>query len=219
MILNQTAKDSLKALASAADPASWRRRGRVRDRSFTIVSNDCWAAEVYKDLKLPYATPFVGTRIMGPEFIELVRDLPRALAGRLEPAPASRYAALVDREHREWKEYAVGLLDGRIELHFLHYATFAEAADKWRRRLDRIVWNRLFFKLSADKDGFTEEHLRAFDALDVPGKLAFVRRPYPGVRCAVVCGDDYDVDAVKFYRSSLRHFDLSGWLNGERLAG
>ena len=99
------------------------------------------------------------------------------------------------------------------------HETFAEAADKWRRRVDRIVWNRLFFKLSADKDGFTEEHLRAFDAMDLPGKLAFVRRPYPDVRCAVVCGDDYDVDAVKFYRSSLRHFDLSGWLNGERLAG
>jgi uncharacterized protein (DUF1919 family) len=221
MILNQETKDSIRALAGVADPKSWGRRGRIRDRRFTIVSNDCWAAEVYRDLKLPYATPFVGTRIMGPEFMELIRDLPRALAGRLESlAPSeSRYAELVERELREWKHYTLGLLDGRIELHFLHYDTFAEAADKWHRRVERVVWSNLFYKLSADKDGFTEEHVREFDAMELPGKIAFVRRPYPGVRCAVVCGDEYDTDAVKFYRPSLRHFDLSGWLNGARHAG
>ena len=31
----------------------------VRDRPFTIVSNNCWGAELYPLLGRPYETPFV----------------------------------------------------------------------------------------------------------------------------------------------------------------
>ena len=48
---------------------------RNKNKSFTIISNDCWGAEVYIDTNTQYLTPFVGLMLMAPCYIKLLQNL------------------------------------------------------------------------------------------------------------------------------------------------
>lgn len=39
---------------------------RNKNHSFIVISNDCWAAEVYIDTNIQYLTPFVCLLLMAP---------------------------------------------------------------------------------------------------------------------------------------------------------
>ena len=59
-----------------------------------------------------------------------------------------------------------------------------EALDKWQRRVKRIHWDNLYFKL-AEMNECTDEHLKAFDALPYKNKFVFTIHPRPDIRCAI----------------------------------
>lgn len=74
-------------------------------------------------------------------------------------------------------------LDG-ILLHCVHYSSFNEFVDKWTQRCERINWNNLFFILT-ERDGCTEEDIKAFDALPYKNKVVFVHKPMPEYKSAI----------------------------------
>ena len=46
-------------------------RKKVKNKNFTIISNNCWAGGVYEDLRMEYNTPTVGlffTRLVTSSF-------------------------------------------------------------------------------------------------------------------------------------------------------
>ncbi|WP_442947452.1 DUF1919 domain-containing protein [Nostoc sp.] len=47
---------------------------RIKDKNFTIISNDCCGGEVYKDLGLEYITTFVGIRLFAFYYIKLIKN-------------------------------------------------------------------------------------------------------------------------------------------------
>src|SRR5215216_531302 len=60
----------------------WRRRiaakimrARVKNRDFTIISNDCFGGMAYEELGLRYESPFVGLFILPEDYIRLLRNL------------------------------------------------------------------------------------------------------------------------------------------------
>ena len=57
---------------------------RLNNKNFTIVSNNCWGAEIYRELGLQYQTPFVGIAIFAPCYIKLVKDLPKYMGETLK---------------------------------------------------------------------------------------------------------------------------------------
>jgi uncharacterized protein (DUF1919 family) len=159
---------------------------------------------------LPYATPLIGTFLLAPCYLAVARDCERILRSPLEFVAESRYPEINERRQSHW--YPVGRLADGVEIQFLHYASQDEAADKWARRLERTAFDRLFFKLSADKDRFEDADLAAFDALPIR-KIAFSAKLHPGLK-SVVTIPDYTVDGKLLYPIALAHFDIVAWLNG-----
>lgn len=194
-------------------------RARTRNRDFVIISNDCWGAEVYRELGLPYRTPFVGLFMVTPCFMRLLDDLWLYLDTRTELRfiRHSRYPSVNDWRQKQQLTYPMGLLVDSVELHFLHYDDPSEAASKWFRRLSRIEagnTDQIFVKFSADKDLCTEADVRHFEALPFAHKLCLAAQPYPGCR-SVVSMPDYDIDGAYMYWLCRRYFDVAGWLNGK----
>lgn len=65
-----------------------------------------------------------------------------------------------------------------IEIFFLHYHSEKEAKDKWKRRIQRINWNKLLIKFN-DQNGCTEEYINDFMRLPYKHKLFFTCRHWP----------------------------------------
>jgi len=189
-------------------------RRRLRNHDFTIISNDCWGAEVYQHLGLPYNTPFVGGFLFAPCFLRLLTDLRRYLTGPTEFTRASRYQQVNERKAlRQAPDYPIAVLGGDVEIHYIHY-TDAEARVRYERRVERINFQNIFLKASDGKDLWTASAVEQFDSLDYSHKLCFTEGAYPGLR-SVQQLKRYSPDgAMQFYRG-LPQFDVVGWLNDQ----
>ena len=158
------------------------RRLRLRNRSVSIISNDCFSSFMYQFYKIPFNSPFVGLMIMPDDYLKLLEN-----PSILETPPAmttsshSRYKHIVVDK----AEYPLGILPGGIEIHFLHYKSVEEAFDKWTRRLKRLDWNNCIVKFSYN-NGCTDDHLKQFDALPFPNKIAFAPHAVEGVESLMV---------------------------------
>lgn len=176
----------------------WDRR-RLGDAGFSIVSNDCWAAELYKRLRRPFNTPFVGNFIFGPDFTRLVTNLDQYLREPLKMGVSSRYVAS--------PTYPIGVIGEDVEIHFLHYTSSDDAKEKWQRRLERFEWGAVRIKVSAGKDLIDDATLDAVRSHT--GGLVLCRR-------ALVKGDivvpRYTDNGRALFRRSIRRFDFVEWL-------
>src|ERR1700733_10293903 len=94
----------------------------VRTRRFSIIACNCWGGDVYRDLQIPYQTPFVGLYLQLPCFVGFLENFETAIRAPLEFVEESRYNGKVS--------FPVGLIMGAYEIHFLHYASREEAREK-----------------------------------------------------------------------------------------
>ena len=115
-----------------------------------------------------------------------------------------------------------GILED-VRLVFVHYATFELARDKWFERARRVDMGNLFFMLT-QRDGCTDDDVRMFGELPHTHKVAFTRKPFPGVPCACyIPGFVYDgtVKVLTEYTSRfsgrriIDAFDYVRFLNGK----
>lgn len=174
-------------------------RRRLENARFSIVANDCWATGVYRRVGRPFNTPFIGNFLFGPDFTRLVTDLHRCLSEPLKMGVSSRYVAS--------PTYPVGTIGDDVEIHFLHYSSSADAAEKWQRRLERFEWDAARIKVSAGKDRIDDETLSAVRSRS--GGLVLCRSPLVPGDVAVPRFTD---NGRALFRRSIRHFDLVEWL-------
>jgi uncharacterized protein (DUF1919 family) len=193
---------------------------RLRNTNFTIISNNCWGGEVYRELSLPYQTPFVGLFLFAPCYIRLLNNLRAYLEGTLAFTRVSRYEfANQQRDQGIWNCYPIGLLDDDIEIHFMHYSSDSEAREKWFRRLKRINWNtsNVFLKF-CDRGLCTEQLIAEFDKLNFTQKVCFTSKNYPELKSSVWIEECKNepcvVDGASLYRVGRKYFDAIDWLNG-----
>jgi uncharacterized protein (DUF1919 family) len=191
-------------------------RWLARDTKFTIVSNNCWGAHVYQALRIEYRSPFVGLFIPPKSYLELLRRFDRYIRSDLTFTNESSSASINAWRDRERLHYPIGLLDGKLELHFQHYAGENEARSKWRRRCQRISPDpeRWFFKFD-DREGATAEDILDFCGLPLTNKVCFTRTPY-ALPTIVVPGEPGDVqvsDGVALSRISGRYFNTLRWVS------
>ena len=184
-------------------------RYRLKNKSFTLFSDDCWGAEVYKHFGLPFNTPFIGLMLAAPCYLKLLSNPRHYLAQPLTFQQHSRYE-YVNEMRATWKHYFPVATIGDVEIQFLHYHSDEEASEKWTRRIKRINWDNIFIKFDGGK-GATPDLIQEFDRLPFP-RLTLLRKPQAGIRSAVVV-PHYIVDGLRQFERSLPHFDLVGWLN------
>ncbi len=217
---NQRMKKFLKGIKAAIWGIPGRiRRLRLKNRDFTVISNNCWGAEVYQRYSLPYTTPFVGLFIYPEDFLELLQDLRGNLAKPLTFLKESRHPQATEFRRSEGLTYPIGLIGERIEVHFQHYASEQEAREKWTRRLERANLDKdhVFLQFN-ERDGCTLEQLTEFDVLPYRHKVCFTAHAYPHLRSMVqlpaYADKDQVGDGVQTFNHCLPHFDLLKWLNG-----
>lgn len=189
---------------------------RLCRRKFTIVSNNCWGAHVYKALARPYTTPFVGLFIPPADYMLLIADVGHLVHADIKFISSSRHQGVERFRAERRADYPVGLLDGRIELHFMHYRSPEEAVEKWRRRTDRASWDdkSLFFKF-CDHDGATDEQIRRFDRMTELSGVCFTGRKLNGTSRTVSvpgCEGGRVPDGGELAKVSGKYFSVVDWI-------
>src|SRR5205814_1026335 len=101
-------------------PPAKKQTAHVRNEKFTIISNDCWGSGLYDHASLMYRTPFVGTRILAPCYIEMLTNLKTYLESSLEFIEFSCYDFMNERRETLLGFYPIALLQGKVEVHFVH---------------------------------------------------------------------------------------------------
>lgn len=187
-------------------------RRRLRNKSFSLISNDCWGAEVYKHFDMPFNTPFIGLMLQAPCFVKLAQNPRHYLAQPLVFHAESRYASINELRTRLDHYVPLATLGGDVEITFLHYHSDEEARAKWNKRARRVRWDNVYFKFDGSKDSATPELVQEFDQIPYP-HLTLLREPQPGIGSAIVV-PHYILDGLQQFERSLPHFDLVGWLNG-----
>jgi len=150
------------------------------DNDTSIISSNCFAGRIMQDKKMQYNTPTLGLYFMYPDYIEFLQHLEYYLKeAKIEFVDKSKYP-LGNERHKQWKHwYPIGLLDGKVEIHFLHYFTEEEAATKWYRRAGRVNFDKLLV-IGMDQNRCTEADIKAFDHLPFKQKLFFSSKDVKG---------------------------------------
>lgn len=65
-------------------------------------------------------------------------------------------------------------------MHFLHYQSYTEGVEAWKRRSERIHWSNLYVVMS-ERDGCTESDLYKFDSLPYRNKIALTHITFPSM--------------------------------------
>lgn len=193
--------------------APFRRLG-LKNRDYSIISNNCWGGIKTRNYGLPYRFPTCGTFFFAKEYLKFLSDLKGHLAAELLPLSVSesRYADIL------YPKYGDALVLGRVldaEIVFLHYDSFAEAKEKWDRRKTRVNFDNLLVKFN-DQNGFQPEDYDTFAALPFEHKIFFTAHRELRGKPYTVYFDRYEkqgyvVDDIK---PSNRYFNLKKYLNG-----
>lgn len=190
-------------------------RMRLRNRDFTIISNNCWGTFIYRKFALPYQSPFVNLLIFTDDYLEMLESFSPDLFSTI------RFITHEDSKHKnELTErgyfdltYPIGVIGNRIEIHFLHYKTPDEAKHKWFERIKRINYDKLLFKFS-DSEICSDEHIKRFDSLPFKNKICFASKPYPECKSVVYLPFFKEKHHVRDeWKHSEKQYDLVGLLN------
>ncbi len=196
--------------------ALWRARHDGSD--FSIVSNNCWGGSVYQSLRRPYLSPFAGLFLMAPCYLRLLEDLKGHLMHPPRPAEDSRYEIVRAIRGHDVPAYPIGILGDGVEVHFLHYPSWAEALAKWTRRTERIRWNRLFVKFG-DQNESSGERVRRFLALPFDRKICLTNRTDVVGDGVIAMGGTGPTTRLQEDYEYRRYLDVPGWLCGGRTRG
>lgn len=152
------------------------------DKDTSIISSNCFAGRVMQDLGMQYNTPTLGLYFWAPDYIEFLSNLRYYLTeAKIEFVEHSKYP-LGDERRKKWSHwYPIGWLDGKVEIHFLHYYTEEEAAEKWYRRASRVNWNKLLV-IGMEQNLCTVEEIMAFDKLPFENKFFFSSKDLPELK-------------------------------------
>lgn len=150
------------------------RRLRLRNRDFSLITNNCIAGIIYHDLGLPFRSPTINLFFENEDFFRFAGHLEHYLSCEMEEL------------YRPGISYPLGLLRRGAEtvtVHFMHYDSYRQAAAKWRERAARVNPDNLYliFEYPAvDESPEAQQAVKAsFDALPPARKVLLTRKHSP----------------------------------------
>jgi uncharacterized protein (DUF1919 family) len=152
------------------------------DKDTSIISSNCFAGRIMQDLGMQYNSPTLGLYFWASDYIEFLSNLRYYMTeAKIEFVEHSKHP-LGDQRRKQWRHwYPVGRLDGKVEIHFLHYYTEAEAAEKWYRRASRVNWDKLLV-IGMEQNLCTIDEIKAFDKLPFENKIFFSSKDLPELK-------------------------------------
>ncbi len=148
-------------------------RRRIKNKDFSLLTNNCNGGFIYHDLGLQFKSPTINLYFIYDHFLRFLEDLDYYLRQELVEASTPAFV-----EPNNSPICNLGEGDKKIELHFLHYHSFAEAKELWNKRKARLNRENLFVMFAAF-DKAEESQIARFDALPFKNKVVFVERPMP----------------------------------------
>lgn len=162
------------------------RRMNLKNRDFTILSNDCAGGYIYQYFGLPYRSPTAGLFFTTEDYLKLAKDPICYLKKKLEFIDPSRVKNIdLVKNTNLFGTYPIGKL-GDIEIFFMHYGTKELAAEKWYKRVKRINFEN-FFLLLTENEFFSLERLQEFDTIPTDHKICLTHNKYEGFKCVMYC--------------------------------
>lgn len=150
----------------------------LKNKNYTIISNNCWGGWVYRYYGKKYSSPTVGNFIMSSDYLRFIKNLKHYMETDL-------VFILPDEAHdKEWLkenvpkfgQYPIGRIDD-VDVHFLHASGNDQAYSDWNRRKARIDYSRIIVKFST-QNHWTKDQCIDFMNWDFPAenKLFFTTR-------------------------------------------
>ncbi len=158
-------------------------RKRLRNTSFSLISNNCIGGVISHDLGLQFRSPTVDLYFTNEDFILFCRHL-------------RDYLRLPVVEADSGLDYPVGALKGdhgTVRIYFMHYGSFEEAKAKWEERRSRVDFDNLYVIMEPKK--CSEALLEQFDQLDLPHKVVLTDGRHPGIRSSFPIDGDFYTEA------------------------
>ncbi len=166
----------------------------VKNKDFTVISNNCWAGKVYQYLDMPYLSPTVGLYFFASDYLNFISDLHHYLDMPLKFVPAEESKYYQQLKERNQLDKPIGLLDD-VEIVFLHYKSAQEAEEKWNRRKARVNFDNIIIKTS-DMNLCIENHLKAFDSLPFNNKFILTKNRPLKHKCEIYIKDKNKSDEL-----------------------
>lgn len=132
------------------------RRLFLKERDFTIISNNCWDWKVYFRYQLPYKTPTANLLFPPKDYIRLISDLPHYMNEELVEIDLESFHnhdLMVERckkgdfGNNDIRKFIYCRL-GDVDFVCWHYSSFEDVKSKWERRKTRINYDKLLFKMN-----------------------------------------------------------------------
>ncbi len=145
---------------------------KIKNSDVSILCNCCIGGLMYHDVNHRFLSPTINLFFSHHCFIDFVNNLEQysdaelADTGKFDEGDGGRFAPIGVLKK-------TGLPD--IEIHFLHYSSFEEAAKKWHERYERINREKIFLVIEAKAE---HEHqlIDEYAALPYP-KIIFTDLP------------------------------------------
>ena len=199
------------------EPVKIKMRENLKNKDFSVISNNCTGGIIYHDLGLRFLSPTVNLVIPMKEYVVFLSDLKHNLQKPLKDCRC------VYNGMR--KNCPVAEIEGTgIHLIGVHYHSFDELNRSWTERAKRVRYDNLFV-IGQYIDGCDDETEDLFCALPFEHKVFFTRNSrnqdkgavtinvssflYPGKD---VPGADVFAD-TKGTRLLYKYFDFVKWFN------
>lgn len=185
----------------------WRKRRRLKNKTPTIIANNCTAGVIYHDLGLKFNSPTVNLYFKAEDFLKFAENL-------------KYYLSLEVKETESNLPYPVGLL-GDVKIYFMHYKSFEEAKAKWEERSKRVDYGNVYIIMS-EKEGFSEQHALRFENLNYENKVLLTHRTMPQIsssRCIHGFENEAELGVTTDFKNSflqrryIDEFDYTEFLN------
>ena len=159
------ARAFLQRLATAIDNVRFH---KVRKLDISIISNNCIAGLLYHHFGCRFMSPTINLQMSPDDFILFCERLDHYCSTDIRESHSIDDLEAFKRLGGTNINFPVGKLED-LTVFFQHYDSFTQARERWRERMGRINWQRLFLVLV--DTGCSEDTVHRFFELPYEHKL------------------------------------------------
>lgn len=189
---------------------------KLKNKDFTIISDNCWGASLYKQLGLKHKTPTIGLGMGKHGYLNFIE--------KLNTCEATNFIKELDSSHCypliPQVIYPVGKTS-LATIHFLHYKTYESAIRLFKIRYHTINWKNIFYKIDFEHDYYKPEHIQRWNDMKLPNSVAFyskrVKKIWNGDIHNGVYIDKWEKETSYILDNFQGKFNYIEWLNSGKI--